>query len=98
MCGKIVPTCALLKTVPDPVSALLRRAPVAIGVAAMSTSEMLTSGLKGRGFSVLHTYQDHLWWVQYFSSVLWKAVWVERAWGLDSEMRVLVPAVSLRQH
>ncbi|XP_045439027.1 eukaryotic translation initiation factor 2D isoform X8 [Pipistrellus kuhlii] len=37
------------------------RAPVAIGVAAMSTSEMLTSGLKGRGFSVLHTYEDHLW-------------------------------------
>ncbi|KAF5916560.1 hypothetical protein HPG69_005355 [Diceros bicornis minor] len=37
------------------------RAPVAIGVAAMSTAEMLTSGLKGRGFSVLHTYQDHLW-------------------------------------
>lgn len=27
----------------------------------MSTAEMLTSGLKGRGFSVLHTYQDHLW-------------------------------------
>lgn len=42
---------------------LLLRAPVAIGVAAMSTSEMLTSGLKGRGFSVLHTYEDHLWWV-----------------------------------
>uniref|UniRef100_A0A8C6CWD8 Eukaryotic translation initiation factor 2D n=1 Tax=Moschus moschiferus TaxID=68415 RepID=A0A8C6CWD8_MOSMO len=36
------------------------RAPVAVGVAAMSTAEMLTSGLKGRGFSVLHTYQDHL--------------------------------------
>lgn len=37
------------------------RAPVAIGVAATSTPEMLTAGLKGRGFSVLHTYQDHLW-------------------------------------
>ncbi|KAM6220119.1 eukaryotic translation initiation factor 2D isoform 2-T2 [Rhynchocyon petersi] len=37
------------------------RAPVAIGVAVMSTAEMLTSGLKGRGFSVRHTYQDHLW-------------------------------------
>ncbi|XP_008571293.1 PREDICTED: eukaryotic translation initiation factor 2D isoform X1 [Galeopterus variegatus] len=46
----------------DPVSGLLLlRAPIAIGVAAMSTAEMLTSGLKGRGFSVLHTYQDHLW-------------------------------------
>nr|KAF6360163.1 hypothetical protein mMyoMyo1_011116 [Myotis myotis] len=37
------------------------KAPVAIRVAAMSTSEMLTSGLKGRGFSMLHTYEDHLW-------------------------------------
>ncbi|XP_006887995.1 PREDICTED: eukaryotic translation initiation factor 2D isoform X2 [Elephantulus edwardii] len=36
------------------------RAPVAIGVAVMSTAEMLTAGLKGRGFSVRHTYQDHL--------------------------------------
>jgi len=40
---------------------LLLRAPVAIGVAAMSTAEMLTSSLKGRGFSMLHTYRDHLW-------------------------------------
>uniref|UniRef100_A0A8C6HZJ0 Eukaryotic translation initiation factor 2D n=1 Tax=Mus spicilegus TaxID=10103 RepID=A0A8C6HZJ0_MUSSI len=37
------------------------RAPVAIGVAAMSTAQMLASGLKGKGVSVLHTYQDHLW-------------------------------------
>ncbi|XP_055437759.1 eukaryotic translation initiation factor 2D isoform X3 [Bubalus kerabau] len=37
------------------------RAPVAVGVAAMSTAEMLASGLKGRGFCVLHSYQDHLW-------------------------------------
>ncbi|XP_027727671.1 eukaryotic translation initiation factor 2D [Vombatus ursinus] len=37
------------------------RAPVAIGVATMSTVEMLASGLKGRGFTVLHTYLDHLW-------------------------------------
>ncbi|PNJ00406.1 EIF2D isoform 3 [Pan troglodytes] len=42
------------------ISLVGNRAPVAIGVAAMSTAEMLTSGLKGRGFSVLHTYQDHL--------------------------------------
>ncbi|KAM9005394.1 eukaryotic translation initiation factor 2D isoform 2-T2 [Sarcophilus harrisii] len=27
----------------------------------MSTAEMLASGLKGRGFTVLHTYLDHLW-------------------------------------
>uniref|UniRef100_G3WZU7 Eukaryotic translation initiation factor 2D n=1 Tax=Sarcophilus harrisii TaxID=9305 RepID=G3WZU7_SARHA len=37
------------------------RAPVAVGVAIMSTAEMLASGLKGRGFTVLHTYLDHLW-------------------------------------
>ncbi|KAL1775408.1 eukaryotic translation initiation factor 2D isoform X1 [Sigmodon hispidus] len=37
------------------------RAPIAVGVAAMSTAQMLASGLKGKGFSVLHTYQDHLW-------------------------------------
>ncbi|XP_074078636.1 eukaryotic translation initiation factor 2D [Macrotis lagotis] len=37
------------------------RVPVAIGVATMSTTEMLASGLKGRGFTVLHTYLDHLW-------------------------------------
>ncbi|XP_054375391.1 eukaryotic translation initiation factor 2D isoform X2 [Pongo abelii] len=42
------------------ISLVGNRAPVAVGVAAMSTAEMLTSGLKGRGFSVLHTYQDHL--------------------------------------
>uniref|UniRef100_A0A7N4PUM3 Eukaryotic translation initiation factor 2D n=1 Tax=Sarcophilus harrisii TaxID=9305 RepID=A0A7N4PUM3_SARHA len=36
------------------------RAPVAVGVAIMSTAEMLASGLKGRGFTVLHTYLDHL--------------------------------------
>ncbi|XP_043820469.1 eukaryotic translation initiation factor 2D [Dromiciops gliroides] len=37
------------------------RAPVAIGVATMSTAEMLAAGLKGKGFTVLHTYLDHLW-------------------------------------
>ncbi|XP_069800692.1 eukaryotic translation initiation factor 2D [Dendropsophus ebraccatus] len=37
------------------------RAPVAIGVATMSTKEMLASGMKGKGFSILHTYKDQLW-------------------------------------
>ncbi|XP_075709817.1 eukaryotic translation initiation factor 2D isoform X2 [Rhinoderma darwinii] len=37
------------------------RAPVAIGVATMSTREMLTSGMKGKGFNILHTYKDQLW-------------------------------------
>uniref|UniRef100_H3DKM1 Eukaryotic translation initiation factor 2D n=1 Tax=Tetraodon nigroviridis TaxID=99883 RepID=H3DKM1_TETNG len=36
------------------------RAPVAVGSAAMSSSEMHNCG-KGRGVSVLHTYMDNLW-------------------------------------
>lgn len=39
------------------------RAPVAVAAAAMSTTEMLAAGMKGKGFAVLHTYMDHLWWV-----------------------------------
>uniref|UniRef100_UPI00398E9CD0 eukaryotic translation initiation factor 2D isoform X2 n=1 Tax=Pristiophorus japonicus TaxID=55135 RepID=UPI00398E9CD0 len=37
------------------------RAPVAIGLATMSTTEMLAAGMKGRGVSTLHTYLDQLW-------------------------------------
>ncbi|KAJ7331729.1 hypothetical protein JRQ81_013909 [Phrynocephalus forsythii] len=37
------------------------RAPVAIGVATMSTAEMRAAGMKGKGFTMLHTYMDHLW-------------------------------------
>ncbi|XP_063811240.1 eukaryotic translation initiation factor 2D [Pseudophryne corroboree] len=37
------------------------RAPVAIGVATMSTREMKASGMKGKGFNILHTYRDQLW-------------------------------------
>ncbi|KAM8965342.1 eukaryotic translation initiation factor 2D-like [Sarcophilus harrisii] len=37
------------------------RAPVAIAVAKMSSAEMLASDLKGKGFTVLHTYLDCLW-------------------------------------
>uniref|UniRef100_A0ACB8F582 Uncharacterized protein n=1 Tax=Sphaerodactylus townsendi TaxID=933632 RepID=A0ACB8F582_9SAUR len=37
------------------------RAPVAIGIATMSTMEMLAAGMKGKGFTVLHTYMDQLW-------------------------------------
>ncbi|XP_040193463.1 eukaryotic translation initiation factor 2D isoform X2 [Rana temporaria] len=36
------------------------RAPVAIGVATMSTKGMLASGMKGKGFNILHTYKDQL--------------------------------------
>ncbi|KAF7253890.1 Eukaryotic translation initiation factor 2D [Varanus komodoensis] len=37
------------------------RAPVAVGIATMSTAEMVAAGMKGKGFTVLHTYMDHLW-------------------------------------
>ncbi|CAN2390822.1 formation of translation preinitiation complex [Pristimantis euphronides] len=37
------------------------RAPLAIGVATMSTREMLASGMKGKGFNILHVYKDQLW-------------------------------------
>ncbi|KAM7054618.1 eukaryotic translation initiation factor 2D isoform 5-T5 [Molossus nigricans] len=62
--GLVVPPAGLPQVQKGDLCAIVlvgNRAPVAIGVAAMSTSEMLTSGLKGRGFSVLHTYQDYLW-------------------------------------
>ncbi|XP_059269275.1 eukaryotic translation initiation factor 2D isoform X1 [Mustela nigripes] len=62
--GLVVPPAGLPQVQKGDLCAIAlvgNRAPVAVGVAAMSTTEMLTSGLKGRGFSVLHTYQDHLW-------------------------------------
>lgn len=37
------------------------RAPVAIGTAAVSSTEMHNSGMKGRGVCILHTYMDNLW-------------------------------------
>ncbi|XP_062450856.1 eukaryotic translation initiation factor 2D [Rhea pennata] len=43
------------------VTLLGNRAPVAVGIATMSTAEMLAAGMKGKGFAVLHTYMDHLW-------------------------------------
>ncbi|XP_040841503.1 eukaryotic translation initiation factor 2D isoform X4 [Ochotona curzoniae] len=61
--GLVVPPAGLPQVQKGDLCAIAlvgNRAPVAIGVAAMSTADMLTSGLKGRGFSVLHTYQDHL--------------------------------------
>ncbi|XP_077013726.1 eukaryotic translation initiation factor 2D isoform X2 [Tamandua tetradactyla] len=62
--GVVVPPAGLPQVQKGDLCAIAlvgNRAPVAIGVAAMSTAEMLMSGLKGKGFSVLHTYQDHLW-------------------------------------
>lgn len=37
------------------------RASVAVGTAVMSSTEMQSSGMKGRGICVLHTYMDALW-------------------------------------
>jgi translation initiation factor 2D len=36
-------------------------APVAIGRTLMSGEDMYMSGMKGRGFTILHLYQDKLW-------------------------------------
>jgi translation initiation factor 2D len=35
--------------------------PIAIGSAIMSSTEMIESGMKGRGVNVLHIYHDTLW-------------------------------------
>nr|XP_045003335.1 eukaryotic translation initiation factor 2D isoform X2 [Jaculus jaculus] len=62
--GLVVPPAGLPQVQKGDLCAIAlvgNRAPIAIGVAAMSTDEMLASGLRGRGFSVLHTYQDYLW-------------------------------------
>ncbi|KAM6977286.1 eukaryotic translation initiation factor 2D [Aplochiton taeniatus] len=37
------------------------RAPVAVGTSTMSSAEMCSVGMKGRGVSVLHTYMDSIW-------------------------------------
>ncbi|XP_006834127.1 PREDICTED: eukaryotic translation initiation factor 2D isoform X2 [Chrysochloris asiatica] len=61
--GLVVPPAGLPQVQKGDLCAITlvgNRAPIAVGVAVMSTAEMLTSGLKGRGISVLHTYQDHL--------------------------------------
>ncbi|KAF5907291.1 eukaryotic translation initiation factor 2D, partial [Clarias magur] len=43
------------------VNVVSNRAPVAVGIAAVSSREMRTSGMKGKGVNVLHTYMDQLW-------------------------------------
>ncbi|XP_059509355.1 eukaryotic translation initiation factor 2D isoform X2 [Stegostoma tigrinum] len=37
------------------------RAPVAIGLVTMPTTDMLATGMKGKGVTILHTYLDLLW-------------------------------------
>ncbi|XP_070765954.1 eukaryotic translation initiation factor 2D isoform X2 [Enoplosus armatus] len=43
------------------VTVVSNRAPVAVGTAAVSSAEMHSLGMKGRGVCVLHTYMDNLW-------------------------------------
>nr|XP_020666327.1 eukaryotic translation initiation factor 2D [Pogona vitticeps] len=62
--GVIVPSCGLPEVNRGTLCAVTlvgNRAPVAIGVATMSTAEMTATGMKGKGFTVLHTYMDQLW-------------------------------------
>ncbi|XP_070765955.1 eukaryotic translation initiation factor 2D isoform X3 [Enoplosus armatus] len=42
------------------VTVVSNRAPVAVGTAAVSSAEMHSLGMKGRGVCVLHTYMDNL--------------------------------------
>ncbi|KAM9342222.1 eukaryotic translation initiation factor 2D [Pholidichthys leucotaenia] len=62
--GVVVPSCGL----PDvkqgdccAVTVVNSRAAVAVGTAAVSSVEMHSLGMKGRGVCVLHTYMDYLW-------------------------------------
>ncbi|XP_044067813.1 eukaryotic translation initiation factor 2D [Siniperca chuatsi] len=43
------------------VTVVSNRAPVAVGTAAVSSAEMRSLGMKGRGVCILHTYMDNLW-------------------------------------
>uniref|UniRef100_A0A674JLA8 Eukaryotic translation initiation factor 2D n=1 Tax=Terrapene triunguis TaxID=2587831 RepID=A0A674JLA8_9SAUR len=61
--GVMVPSCGLPQVQQGTLCAITlvgNRAPVAVGVATMSTAEMLAAGMKGKGFTVLHAYTDHL--------------------------------------
>ncbi|XP_032074770.1 eukaryotic translation initiation factor 2D isoform X1 [Thamnophis elegans] len=62
--GVIIPKCGLPQINRGTLCAVTlveNRAPVAIGTAIMTTAEMVAAGMKGKGFTVLHTYMDHLW-------------------------------------
>ncbi|CAM5119230.1 unnamed protein product [Natator depressus] len=62
--GVMVPSCGLPQVQQGTLCAITlvgNRAPVAVGVATMPTAEMLAARMKGKGFTVLHAYTDHLW-------------------------------------
>ncbi|XP_061837529.1 eukaryotic translation initiation factor 2D isoform X1 [Nerophis lumbriciformis] len=61
----VVPPCSGLPDLKQgdccAVTIVNNRAPVAVGTAAVSSAEMVSLGMKGRGVCILHTYMDHLW-------------------------------------
>ncbi|CAL8276057.1 unnamed protein product [Boreogadus saida] len=62
--GVVVPSCGLPEVRQGEccvVKVVGNEAPMAVGIAAMSTAEMCSAGMKGRGVSVLHTFMDNLW-------------------------------------
>ncbi|XP_043932797.1 eukaryotic translation initiation factor 2D [Protopterus annectens] len=62
--GVVVPSCGLPEVQQGALCAISvvgNRAPVAIGIATMSSAEMIAAGMKGKGLTVLHTYLDQLW-------------------------------------
>ncbi|CAL8367753.1 unnamed protein product [Lota lota] len=62
--GVVVPSCGLPEVRQGEccvIKVVGNEAPMAVGTAAMSTAEMCSAGMKGRGVSVLHTFMDNLW-------------------------------------
>nr|XP_046253557.1 eukaryotic translation initiation factor 2D isoform X2 [Scatophagus argus] len=62
--GVVVPSSGLPEVKPGDYCAVTvanNKAPVAVGTAAVSSTEMHRLGMKGRGVCVLHTYMDNLW-------------------------------------
>ena len=47
---------------PENVTALsICAGPIAVGRALLSSEEMISSGMKGKGLEVLHVFRDQLW-------------------------------------
>ncbi|KAK0155091.1 Eukaryotic translation initiation factor 2D [Merluccius polli] len=62
--GVVVPSCGLPEVRQGDccvVKVVGNSAPMAVGTAAMSSAEMCSAGMKGRGVSVLHSFMDNLW-------------------------------------
>ncbi|XP_028265867.1 eukaryotic translation initiation factor 2D [Parambassis ranga] len=62
--GVVVPSCGIPEVKQGDccgITIVNNRAPVAVGTAAVSSAEMYSLGMKGRGVCVIHTYMDYLW-------------------------------------